>query len=227
LPQVLDLTQWYVPPDAAALFKAAVSTSPTHSKERAFILPSHPNSSDPMLVSQADALQAEASTKLKGMLSASAAPPPSPAKLEAIPVPSPPASVGDLNKAASSEVVCNKRLRDPNDEPASNKRTPAPQSGSPEHIATKTSPSPSRVPPPPAAAVASKSIKTEQLETVEESVSSIEGHCVEVEDVQAKYQAELAWCAGVITLFDSAVVFSVACIFSFLSFDLPIYLLLI
>jgi hypothetical protein len=166
-----------------------------------------------MLVSQADALQAEASTKLKGMLAAAAAVPPAPAQAAATPVVASPADA-DLKKASTpAGVSSNKRpSRDAIDERAPKK--PTPEQPSPSGCAVPSEAS-ANIPKTAqsaqnlvqqasrssdaqntvltAAAAAACATTPGATKLTEHSVSSLEVDCAEVEDIQAKVQAELAW----------------------------------
>lgn len=165
--------------------------------------------SDPTIVSQADALQAEASTKLKGLLAAPVAASPAAVQLAGV----------SANAVATNSIVLvpavvssNKRLRDNSDDGNPKRQTPA-QPQPPEDVVQNAElANPSKVAQSaentdkiasqscdvrhavvsakvaPAATATSTASKL-----AENSVSSLEGDSVEVEDIQAKYQAELAW----------------------------------
>lgn len=168
--------------------------------------------SDPMLVSQADALQAEASTKLKGMLATAATVPPAPAQVAATPVVTSLANA-DCNKAPTpAEASSTKRPRDAVDERAPKKpaqEQPAPSGRAlPSEASASISKSAQSVQNSvqqasrssdvqntvlAAAAGATRVTTPSATKLTENSVSSLEGDCAEVEDIQAKVQAELAW----------------------------------
>ncbi len=169
-----------------------------------------------MVVSQADALQAEASTKLKGLLAAAAAMPPAPVHVAGTP------SKGDhMQATAPAEVSSNKRPRVNSDERTPKKHTSAQLPVEPAgHAVQKEAPAihlkvaqsdqsagnqasrssdvrstvlplqsvvlPSKIATAGPAAPSAPNL-------TENSVSSLEEDCTEVEDVQAKVQAELAW----------------------------------
>jgi hypothetical protein len=166
-----------------------------------------------MIVSQADALQAEASTKLKGILAAAAAVASAPVQASADVSSSTSAANVHPNKApTASEATSNKRPRDTTDERGLKKQTPA-NLGDPRpesqteasvihssiaqsaHItgnqAARLSNAPSSVLD---VNTTSKGLQSVDASKVNEtSVSSLEGDREEAEDIQAKLQAELAW----------------------------------
>jgi hypothetical protein len=166
------------------------------------------------MISQADALEAEASTRLKGLLAAAAAAlPVAPIQIAAAPVVTPLASkVNTAPKGVSSTTeVAAKRPRDPADDRAPKKQTQA--QVSPPRLVVKPDASASAlaqsakitgnqaalnsgvlnaVVPAKITAMASATTPGATLLT-ENSVSSLEADSTELEDLQAKYQAELAW----------------------------------
>jgi hypothetical protein len=168
-------------------------------------------SSDPMMVSQADALQAEASTKLKGMLASAAVLPPAPVEAAATPVVASSASAAKFYPkqqpaAAASETSSVKRLRDASDERDPKKPKPA-NIGHPKPESKKDI---SADRPTSAQITGNPSVRssdpqsslpvdsgtglhvTVAIKPTEASVSSLEEDRA-AEDVQAKVQAELAW----------------------------------
>ena len=167
--------------------------------------------SDPMLVSQADALQAEASTKLKGMLAAAATVPPAPTQVAATPVVTSAADAGCKKAPTPADASSTKRPRDAVDERAPKKpaqEQPAPsgralpseasanisKSASVQSSVQQASRSSDVQNAVLAAAAAATHVATPSAtKLTENSVSSLEGDCAEVEDIQAKVQAELAW----------------------------------
>ena len=163
--------------------------------------------SDPTIVSQADALQAEASTKLKGLLAAPVAASPAAAQLAGVSANAVPA-----NSTIPADVSSNKRLRDNSDD--GNPKRPAPDQPQPpaDVVQNAALANPSKVVQSAegtdkivsqscdvrntvvSAKVAPAATTTPSAaKLTENSVSSLEGDSVEVEDIQAKYQAELAW----------------------------------
>jgi hypothetical protein len=165
-----------------------------------------------MMVSQADALQAEASTKLKGMLaSAAAVVPPAPVEAVATPVVASSASAAKIHPkqppaAAVSGTSSVKRPRDASDERDPKKQTPAnighPKPDSKKEISADR--------PKSAQITGNQSVRSSDPQSIlpvvagtglhvivatkptEASVSSLEEDRA-AEDVQAKVQAELAW----------------------------------
>ncbi len=170
--------------------------------------------SDPMIVSQADALQAEASTKLKGLLAAAAATPPAPVQVAGAP-----SKVDHFQATAPADISSNKRPRDLDDERTAKKHIPTQQepikhavqkeapavpskaaqcNQSTSNQASRSSAVQSTVPPLPTTVLSTKiaaagPATSSAPKLTENSVSSLEGDCTEVEDIQAKVQAELAW----------------------------------
>jgi hypothetical protein len=164
--------------------------------------------SDPVLISQADALEAEASTRLKGLLAAAAAVPPATVQVAVTPAVTTPSSSAintDPKRVLSTtEVAATKRPRDPTDD-----RAPKKQAQVQPHAPLK----PSAVAQsaqnagnqaalncgvlnavvPAQHAATGSAASPDATKLTETSVSSLEGDCAEVEDIQAKYQAELAW----------------------------------
>ena len=165
-----------------------------------------------MMVSQADALQAEASTKLKGMLASAAVVPPAPVQAAATPVVASSASAAKIPPkqppaaAASETSSVNKRPRDASDERDPKKQTPAnighPKPDSKKEISADR--------PKSAQITSNQSVRSSDPQSslpvvagtglhvtvatkpTEASVSSLEEDRA-AEDVQAKVQAELAW----------------------------------
>jgi hypothetical protein len=174
-----------------------------------------PRSADPMIVSQADALQAEASTKLKGILAAATAVLSSSVQAAATPADASSASASIIHpkKApALTEDTSNKRPRDASDDRGTKKQTPAdlghPNPDFPPEVSANSSSllQPAQITGNQVArssfapcsvleanATGSGFPSISATKVTETSVSSLEGDRAEAEDIQAKYQAELAW----------------------------------